>query len=176
MFYGCRFAVIGSTGNHYMVTLSNAQHTCNCIDFKIRKRMCKHIRLVLSSLGVEDSPGDWKEVAIVLPQDCTLRLNRCFISNPCFVWRLWKNKLQKCLKQHDYHDGLVRNTLDQWDWGREDTAMGNGYLEWDQSHQQTHNLGLCAGILIICLFVVFLQKYAGCDAAIWHTDSCLKPM
>lgn len=40
----CRFVVLGSTKKHYLVTLSNKQHSCQCIDFRIRKHECKHIR------------------------------------------------------------------------------------------------------------------------------------
>ena len=34
----------GSTGTVYTVTLSDEGNSCQCVDFKIRKHACKHIR------------------------------------------------------------------------------------------------------------------------------------
>ncbi|CAL5223846.1 g6429 [Coccomyxa viridis] len=56
-----KFIVLGSTKKHYTVTLSDARHTCQCVDFRIRKHNCKHIRLVLTQLDIAHSPGDWKQ-------------------------------------------------------------------------------------------------------------------
>ena len=39
-----RFVVLGSTKNHYNVTLSDVRQTCQCVDFRIRRHNCKHIR------------------------------------------------------------------------------------------------------------------------------------
>lgn len=58
----CRFAVVGSTGRHYTVELANARHTCQCPDFRVRKRSCKHIKLVLQQLGLSEDSGDWHKV------------------------------------------------------------------------------------------------------------------
>lgn len=57
----CRFAVVGSTGRHYNVDLASQGHTCQCPDFRMRKRACKHIKLVLQQLSLSDS-HDWHEV------------------------------------------------------------------------------------------------------------------
>lgn len=54
--------VLGSTGSKYVVTLADKRHTCKCMDFRIRQRPCKHIRLVLQQLGIADSPADWHQV------------------------------------------------------------------------------------------------------------------
>ncbi|DBA71329.1 TPA: hypothetical protein ACH3X2_011140 [Trebouxia sp. C0005] len=54
-----RFAVIGSTGSHYNVELKDPAPTCQCVDFRIRKRICKHQKLVLLQLGIPDKPQDW---------------------------------------------------------------------------------------------------------------------
>lgn len=60
----CRFAVIGSTGNHYVVSLSDGGvRKCQCMDHRVRKRDCKHIRLILGRLGIAaDSSDDWRQV------------------------------------------------------------------------------------------------------------------
>ncbi|KAK9812653.1 hypothetical protein WJX72_001341 [[Myrmecia] bisecta] len=57
------FVVLGSTGTHYKVTLSEeAKAACQCMDFRIRRRICKHQRLVLGQLGLpEDSPKGWRQ-------------------------------------------------------------------------------------------------------------------
>ncbi|MEW5317429.1 MAG: hypothetical protein WDW38_008725 [Sanguina aurantia] len=46
------FVVLGSTAKHYYVRLRDAQHVCDCIDHKTRRHDCKHIRLILTSLGL----------------------------------------------------------------------------------------------------------------------------
>ncbi|GMH34300.1 hypothetical protein BSKO_02134 [Bryopsis sp. KO-2023] len=61
-----KFAIIGSTGKHYVVTLSEARQTCQCMDFRIRKRACKHIKLVLKQLAIEEDPKAWKEASVNL--------------------------------------------------------------------------------------------------------------
>ncbi|KAF6250584.1 hypothetical protein COO60DRAFT_796953 [Scenedesmus sp. NREL 46B-D3] len=55
------FIVIGSTGNHYVVKLSDAQRSCTCMDHRMRRRDCKHIRLILEQLAVADAPQDWEQ-------------------------------------------------------------------------------------------------------------------
>ena len=47
------------SGHHYKVELSDEKRKCQCVDHRCRKHDCKHIRLVLKSLGIEDSPLDW---------------------------------------------------------------------------------------------------------------------
>ena len=59
-----RFVVIGSTGNHYTVIVSDAARKCQCMDCRIRKRDCKHIKLILNSLGIADSPTQWRQVRV----------------------------------------------------------------------------------------------------------------
>lgn len=56
-----RFAVIGSTGSHYNVELKDPAPTCQCVDYRIRKRICKHQKLVLLQLGIPDKPQDWHQ-------------------------------------------------------------------------------------------------------------------
>jgi len=60
----CRFAVIGSTGSHYNVELKDPAPTCQCVDYRIRKRICKHQKLVLLQLGIPDKPQDWHKVEV----------------------------------------------------------------------------------------------------------------
>lgn len=55
------FVVLGSTGSKYVVTLADTRHTCKCMDFRIRQRPCKHIRLVLQQLGIAGSPANWHQ-------------------------------------------------------------------------------------------------------------------
>ena len=38
------FIVIGSTGTPYTITLTDERRRCQCVDHRIRKRDCKHIR------------------------------------------------------------------------------------------------------------------------------------
>ena len=47
-----RFVVVGSTGKHYVIFLSNERRRCQCPDHRIRQHDCKHIRLVLEQLGI----------------------------------------------------------------------------------------------------------------------------
>lgn len=56
-----RFVVIGSTGTHYEVELKDPAPSCQCVDFRIRRRMCKHQKLVLTQLGIPDKPQDWHQ-------------------------------------------------------------------------------------------------------------------
>lgn len=41
-----KFAVMGSTGNVYTVTISN-EPSCTCLDYRINDRRCKHIFFIL---------------------------------------------------------------------------------------------------------------------------------
>lgn len=100
-----RFAVIGSTGKHYVVTLSDPRQTCQCMDFRMRKRQCKHILLVLSGMGIADNPKNWKEVSCLVASSCILlawsHINERqslskLISN---IWILILNFLQAMGKQ-----------------------------------------------------------------------------
>ncbi|EFN57723.1 expressed protein [Chlorella variabilis] len=57
-----KFAVLGSTGNHYTVTLKDGdKHSCGCLDFRFRRHFCKHICLVLTGLGRLDRPTEWRD-------------------------------------------------------------------------------------------------------------------
>ncbi|KAL4425739.1 hypothetical protein ABPG75_009755 [Micractinium tetrahymenae] len=55
-----KFVVLGSKGNHYTITLKDDKHTCGCLDYRFRRHNCKHILLVLSQLGIEDRPQEWR--------------------------------------------------------------------------------------------------------------------
>jgi hypothetical protein len=48
-------------GTHYRVELTDAKRKCQCVDHRIRKHDCKHIRLLLQSLGIANSPEKWLE-------------------------------------------------------------------------------------------------------------------
>jgi hypothetical protein len=50
-------------GNHYTIMLADERPTCTCMDFRCRKRACKHIRLILQELGISDQPGQWREAS-----------------------------------------------------------------------------------------------------------------
>ena len=54
--------MIGSTGRHYTVELADERHTCQCPDFRMRRRACKHIKLVLQQLGISENSQDWHKV------------------------------------------------------------------------------------------------------------------
>lgn len=56
---GAKFIVIGSTGNKYEVLLSDEKRKCQCLDHRLRKRDCKHIKLVLKQLETSDDPDNW---------------------------------------------------------------------------------------------------------------------
>ncbi len=61
--------MIGSTGTHYTVRLSDARRVCNCMDCRIRKRDCKHIRLLLAKLLVGMLwPWPWCLANVLDPQ------------------------------------------------------------------------------------------------------------
>lgn len=56
--------VVGSQGKHYTVTLQDEEDggpTCRCMDFRIRKRRCKHITLVLQSICCRKA-SEWDAV------------------------------------------------------------------------------------------------------------------
>ena len=77
-FYRRRFAVIGSTGSHYNVELKDPAPSCQCVDYRIRKRICKHQKLVLLQLGIPDAPQDWYKVCTCAIQPCgRSKRNRC---------------------------------------------------------------------------------------------------
>ena len=54
-----KFIVLGSTGTPYTVTLSDEKRSCQCVDHRIRKRDCKHIKLILKQLNCTETPNDW---------------------------------------------------------------------------------------------------------------------
>lgn len=55
-----QFGVTGSTGNPYIVTLTDSARKCQCLDHRMRKHDCKHIRLVLNSIGAAEAPKEWR--------------------------------------------------------------------------------------------------------------------
>lgn len=57
-----KFVVLGSTGRHYTVTLSSGKASCECVDFRIRKRTCKHQQLIYDQLGEAPGSDNWHEV------------------------------------------------------------------------------------------------------------------
>lgn len=51
------------TGNHYIISLTDERHTCQCVDFRTRGkfRPCKHLKLLFRTMGLPDSGvGDWR--------------------------------------------------------------------------------------------------------------------
>ena len=48
--------VVGSTGKHYKVELGSQRRRCACVDHRIRRHDCKHIRLMLCALVPSSSP------------------------------------------------------------------------------------------------------------------------
>ncbi|KIZ07553.1 hypothetical protein MNEG_0390 [Monoraphidium neglectum] len=61
------FIVIGSKGDHYAVRFTTRPEqgrrprTCECMDCRIRKHDCKHIRLILQQLGLDEPYQDWPQ-------------------------------------------------------------------------------------------------------------------
>lgn len=53
--------MVGSTGKHYTVTLKDDGPSCQCMDFRTRKRQCKHITKILQSIGASDA-SQWATV------------------------------------------------------------------------------------------------------------------
>ena len=47
---------------------------CDCVRF--RRHDCKHIRLILQQLGVEEQPGSWEQVGVWVYMCVFLRV-RC---------------------------------------------------------------------------------------------------
>ena len=58
---GAKFIVIGSTGKNYEIVLTDDKRKCQCLDHRLRRRDCKHIKLVLRQLETADSPENWFE-------------------------------------------------------------------------------------------------------------------
>ena len=58
-----KFIVIGSRGNPYTITLKDDKHHCTCPDHRFRRHNCKHICLVLSTLGTLEDPDPeaWRD-------------------------------------------------------------------------------------------------------------------
>lgn len=58
------FIVIGSTGNHYIVSLTDQRNVCQCVDFRTRGKIrpCKHLKLLYRQLGISDESGgaNWR--------------------------------------------------------------------------------------------------------------------
>ncbi|KAK9801344.1 hypothetical protein WJX73_007385 [Symbiochloris irregularis] len=58
------FMVQGSKGKHYKVALQDEKQTCQCMDYRLRRHACKHIRLVLTQLGIVDAASEWHEAVV----------------------------------------------------------------------------------------------------------------
>ncbi len=59
--------MLGSTGSKYHVVLADDKPSCQCMDFRIRRRECKHIKLVLQQLDISSSPADWHQASLLSP-------------------------------------------------------------------------------------------------------------
>jgi hypothetical protein len=56
---GSEKSTAAGAGKHYKVVLSDSKRSCQCIDHRIRRHDCKHIRLMLQTLKIADKPQDW---------------------------------------------------------------------------------------------------------------------
>ena len=67
-----------AAGKHYKVEFTNEKRKCQCIDHRIRKHDCKHIRLMLKTMGIEAHPQEWPAAAhaLVTAQAATLGIGR----------------------------------------------------------------------------------------------------
>lgn len=92
-----RFAVIGSTGRHYNVDLADDRHTCQCPDFRVRHRACKHIKLVLQQLGISQDSNDWHKV---FAQCCCLEIASLLSACPASL-------LYPAPHSHEDHSGFA---------------------------------------------------------------------
>lgn len=69
---GClRTAHLALAGRHYQVHVADGDDhsgnsSCNCPDARIRKRTCKHQRLILKTLGIEDNASRWRDASRTL--------------------------------------------------------------------------------------------------------------
>ena len=75
-----KFVILGSAGKHYVVTLSDERHTCQCMDFHTRgkQRPCKHIRVSQQELGLEQGAlkgGGWRAAVEATLKEDLDRLN-----------------------------------------------------------------------------------------------------
>lgn len=75
-----KFVILGSAGKHYVVTLSDERHTCQCMDFRTRgkQRPCKHIRVSQQELGLEQGAlkgGGWRAAVEATLKEDLDRLN-----------------------------------------------------------------------------------------------------
>lgn len=66
-----------AAGNHYKIDFTMTKRKCQCLDHRIRKRDCKHIRLVLKALNIDDEPDKWKHAtaSLVEQQAAALKLD-----------------------------------------------------------------------------------------------------
>jgi hypothetical protein len=48
-----------AAGKHYKVELNDEKRKCQCVDHRIRRHDCKHIKLMLKMLGIEKKPQAW---------------------------------------------------------------------------------------------------------------------
>ena len=59
-----------------------SRRRCQCMDFRIRQRECKHIRLVLQQLGIAKHPQDWHKVQLY-PKICSTVVRTCCCAILC---------------------------------------------------------------------------------------------
>ncbi len=95
----CRFVVLGSTKNHYTVTLSDDRHACQCVDFRIRKHECKHIRCALEP--------DVPSVAFFVSVVCSERVTRVLTSLLLVCYRLVLTQLDIADNPSNWHEVTV---------------------------------------------------------------------
>lgn len=50
IFVGAEWSVIGSKGDHYIVTMADKGFTCSCMAFERRGMLCKHINAVVAGI------------------------------------------------------------------------------------------------------------------------------
>lgn len=48
------FVVEGTTGNNYRVLVSTQQLKCGCLDFRLRKKTCKHLYFIITQVAQND--------------------------------------------------------------------------------------------------------------------------
>mmetsp|Transcript_16084 Transcript_16084/g.36780 ORF Transcript_16084/g.36780 Transcript_16084/m.36780 type:complete len:193 (+) Transcript_16084:121-699(+) len=61
------FIVLGSTRKPYKVLISGSRTKCACLDYRLRKRECKHIALLRKTLGLtSDSLEGWHAAVLAL--------------------------------------------------------------------------------------------------------------
>lgn len=78
------FEVQGFSGSNYKITLNPTEMKCNCFDFKLRHKLCKHLYFIIARVAKDT--------------DSLVKLNEntnIFIINPNLTSML-KTRLKKC--------------------------------------------------------------------------------